>query len=96
MQAELPGEYPEVVVGYVVGSSNFGGVAFPFVRENLTNGRNSGLVTVEPTSCPTLTIGQFTHDFCNTVGNDPDDEDVYLRTLVRVAWNPRWEPALLR
>ena len=54
-QMELAGEYPDVVVGCVGGGSNFGGVAFPFIRENLKNGKNTRIVAVEPASCPTLT-----------------------------------------
>ena len=35
----VAGEYPDVVVGCVGGGSNFGGVAFPFIRENLKSGK---------------------------------------------------------
>jgi tryptophan synthase beta chain len=70
-QMELAGEYPDVVVGCVGGGSNFGGVAFPFVRENLVNGRNTRIVAVEPASCPTLTKGRFTYDFGDTAGTTP-------------------------
>ncbi len=38
-QMELAGEYPDVVVGCAGGGSNFGGVAFPFLRENLKGGK---------------------------------------------------------
>ncbi len=34
-QMEMAGEYPDVVIGCVGGGSNFAGIAFPFVRENL-------------------------------------------------------------
>lgn len=71
MQVELTGEYPDVVIGCVGGGSNFGGVAFPFVRENLTNGRNTRIVAVEPASCPTLTKGRFTYDSGYTAGTTP-------------------------
>ena len=70
-QMEHAGEYPDVVVGCVGGGSNFGGVAFPFVRENLVNGRNTRIVAVEPASCPTLTKGRFTYDFGDTAGTTP-------------------------
>ncbi|MGB3683904.1 MAG: TrpB-like pyridoxal phosphate-dependent enzyme [Rubrobacteraceae bacterium] len=70
-QMELAGEYPDVVVGCAGGGSNFGGVAFPFLRENLVNGRNTRFVAVEPTSCPTLTKGSFTYDFGDTAGMTP-------------------------
>ncbi len=70
-QMELAGEYPDIVVGCAGGGSNFGGVAFPFLRENLVNGRNTRFVAVEPASCPTLTKGSFTYDFGDTAGMTP-------------------------
>ena len=70
-QMELAGEYPDVVVGCVGGGSNFGGAAFPFVRENLVNGRGTRILAVEPSSCPTLTKGRYTYDFGDTAGTTP-------------------------
>ncbi|MDX6381506.1 MAG: tryptophan synthase beta chain [Rubrobacteraceae bacterium] len=70
-QMELAGEYPEVVVGCVGGGSNFGGAAFPFIRENLVNGRGTRIVAVEPSSCPTLTKGRYVYDFGDTAGTTP-------------------------
>jgi tryptophan synthase beta chain len=68
---ELAGEYPDVVVGCVGGGSNFGGVAFPFIRENLKNGKSTRIIAVEPASCPTLTKGRYTYDFGDTAGTTP-------------------------
>ncbi len=34
-QMDMAGEYPDVVIGCVGGGSNFAGIAFPFLRENL-------------------------------------------------------------
>jgi tryptophan synthase beta chain len=70
-QMELAGEYPDVVVGCAGGGSNFGGVAFPFLGENLKNGRKTRLLAVEPASCPTFTKGRFTYDFGDTAGLTP-------------------------
>src|ERR687894_403887 len=70
-QMELAGEYPDVVVGCVGGGSNFGGVAFPFIRENLVNERETRIVAVEPSSCPTLTKGRYVYDFGDTAGTTP-------------------------
>ncbi|WP_119065997.1 TrpB-like pyridoxal phosphate-dependent enzyme [Rubrobacter indicoceani] len=70
-QFEMAGEYPDIVVGCAGGGSNFGGVAFPFLRENLANGRNTRLIAVEPSSCPTLTKGRFTYDFGDAAGMTP-------------------------
>jgi tryptophan synthase beta chain len=68
---ELAGEYPDVVVGCVGGGSNFGGMAFPFIRENLVNERETRIVAVEPSSCPTLTKGRYVYDFGDTAGTTP-------------------------
>lgn len=62
---------PDVVLGCVGGGSNFGGLAFPFLRENLTNGASTRIVAVEPTSCPALTRGEFRYDFGDTAGMTP-------------------------
>jgi len=70
-QMELAGDYPDVIVGCVGGGSNFGGVAFPFIRENLVNGRETRIVAVEPSSCPTLTKGRYVYDFGDTAGTTP-------------------------
>ncbi|MGI8649084.1 MAG: TrpB-like pyridoxal phosphate-dependent enzyme [Rubrobacter sp.] len=70
-QLEMAGEYPDVVVGCAGGGSNFGGIAFPFLRENLTNGKDTHLIAVEPSSCPTLTKGRFTYDFGDAAGMTP-------------------------
>ena len=70
-QMELAGEYPDMVVGCVGGGSNFAGAAFPFVRENLINGRGTRILAVEPASCPTLTKGRYTYDFGDTAGTTP-------------------------
>ena len=62
-QMDLANEYPDVVIGCVGGGSNFGGIAYPFLRENLTNGRKTRLVAVEPTAAPSLTRGVYAFDY---------------------------------
>ncbi|MCC6261302.1 MAG: TrpB-like pyridoxal phosphate-dependent enzyme, partial [Anaerolineales bacterium] len=56
-QMDLAGEYPDVVIGCAGGGSNFAGIAFPFLRENLKNGQRTRLLAVEPTATPSLTKG---------------------------------------
>src|SRR5512140_1119914 len=51
-------DYPDVVIGCFGGGSNFSGIAFPFLRENLTKGKKTRLLTVEPSSCPKLSKGK--------------------------------------
>jgi tryptophan synthase beta chain len=70
-QLELAGEYPDVVVGCVGGGSNFAGIAYPFIRANLRDGRTTRFVAAEPTACPTLTRGAYRYDFGDTVGLTP-------------------------
>ena len=69
-QLELVGAFPDVVIGCVGGGSNFGGLAFPFVREKIA-GREIDIVAAEPTACPTLTRGPFAYDFGDTAGLTP-------------------------
>jgi len=56
-------DYPDVVIGCCGGGSNFGGLAFPFLHENIREGKKTRLIAVEPSACPTLTKGTFTYDF---------------------------------
>ncbi|NOZ25667.1 MAG: TrpB-like pyridoxal phosphate-dependent enzyme [Nitrospirae bacterium] len=69
-QFELAGDYPDVIVGCCGGGSNLAGVSFPFLRDKI-NGRELRVVAVEPTSCPTLTKGEFRYDFGDTAGLTP-------------------------
>jgi tryptophan synthase beta chain len=64
-------DYPDVVLGCFGGGSNFSGIAFPFLRENLLNGKKTRLVTIEPASCPKLTKGKFMYDFGDQSGMTP-------------------------
>ncbi len=62
-QFALVEDYPDVVIGCCGGGSNFGGIAFPFLREKIQRDRATRLIAVEPSACPTLTRGVFTYDF---------------------------------
>lgn len=70
-QMEMAGEYPDVVIACVGGGSNFGGMALPFVHQNLTAGKKTRIVAVEPTSCPTLTKGLYAYDYGDVAGMAP-------------------------
>jgi len=41
-QMEMAGDYPDVVIGCAGGGSNFSGIAFPFIGEQLRGGKRSG------------------------------------------------------
>ncbi len=70
-QMDMAGEYPDVVIGCVGGGSNFAGIAFPFLRENLKNGQRTRLVAVEPTATPSLTKGVYAFDYGDTAQMAP-------------------------
>lgn len=65
------GEQPDVLVGCTGGGSNFGGLAFPFLREKMAGKLNPTIRCVEPAACPTLTKGIYTYDFGDTAGMTP-------------------------
>ena len=70
-QIELAGEYPDVVIGCVGGGSNFAGVAFPFIREKLREGKDRGSSPPSPRHAPASTQGVYAYDFGDTVGMTP-------------------------
>ncbi|SMO79405.1 TrpB-like pyridoxal phosphate-dependent enzyme [Fodinibius sediminis] len=70
-QLEYAGDYPDVVVAPLGGGSNFAGISFPFLKNNLREGKNTRFVAVEPASCPKLTKGEFMYDFGDSAGYTP-------------------------
>jgi len=71
-QFELAGDYPDIIIGCCGGGSNLGGVSFPFLYDKIKgNKKDVRIIAVEPTSCPTLTKGEFRYDFGDTAGLTP-------------------------
>jgi tryptophan synthase beta chain len=70
-QMEMAGEYPDIVIGCVGGGSNFAGFAYPFIQKNLTEGKKTQVIAVEPASCPSLTKGRYTFDYGDTAAMAP-------------------------
>ena len=70
-QMEMAGDYPDVVIGCFGGGSNFCGITFPFMRDNLTQGYKTRFIAAEPEACPKLTQGRFEYDFGDTEGFTP-------------------------
>lgn len=70
-QMDMAGEYPHVVIGCVGGGSNFAGLAFPFLRLNLLEGKKTRIVAVEPAATPSLTKGVYTFDYGDTARMAP-------------------------
>ncbi|MDZ7676196.1 MAG: TrpB-like pyridoxal phosphate-dependent enzyme [Acidimicrobiales bacterium] len=71
LQLGKVGETPDVLVGCTGGGSNFGGLAFPFLREKWAGRMDPTIRCVEPAACPTLTKGEFRYDFGDTAGMTP-------------------------
>jgi tryptophan synthase beta chain len=72
------GVEPDIIIGCVGGGSNFAGLAFPFVRRNLREGRRTRFIAVEPDACPSLTGGELRYDHGDSVGLTPL---LYMYTL---------------
>lgn len=71
LQMTLADDTPDVIVGCTGGGSNFGGLAFPFLREAWAGGRTLRAVAAEPESCPSLTEGRLDYDFGDTAATTP-------------------------
>ncbi|MEY4311352.1 MAG: hypothetical protein RLZZ571_122 [Actinomycetota bacterium] len=71
LQLAKAGETPDLIVGCTGGGSNFGGLAFPFLREKMAGKMNPRILAVEPASCPSLTRGVYAYDFGDTAGMTP-------------------------
>ncbi len=70
-QMALAGEYPDMIIACFGGGSNFGGIAFPFMRHTILEGKKTRYIAAEPASCPKLTRGQFQYDFGDEAGYTP-------------------------
>ncbi len=71
-QLALFGEkLPDYLFACAGGGSNLGGIAFPFLRENL-DGRGATVITAcEPQAAPSLTQGEYRYDHGDTSGYTP-------------------------
>ncbi|MEE0740949.1 MAG: TrpB-like pyridoxal phosphate-dependent enzyme [Emergencia sp.] len=57
---------PDIIIGCAGGGSNLGGLIAPFMGEKLRGEKGYRFIAVEPASCPSLTRGKYTYDFCDT------------------------------
>jgi tryptophan synthase beta chain len=64
-QLKLAGDYPDVVIGCHGGGSNFAGISFPFLADKAA-GKQVRILAIEPSSCPTLTKGEYAFDYGDT------------------------------
>jgi tryptophan synthase beta chain len=70
-QLELAGDAPDMIIGCTGGGSNFAGIAWPFLGQQLRGGRKIEFIAVEPSACPTLTRGPLAYDFGDTAHLTP-------------------------
>lgn len=66
LQLEQAGDAPDLVIGCTGGGSNFAGIAFPFIGQQLRGGPAVRVIAVEPSACPSLTKGRYAYDFGDT------------------------------
>jgi tryptophan synthase beta chain len=65
-QLEMAGDDPDVIVSCTGGGSNFAGIVFPFLGQQLRGGKKRRIVAIEPAACPSLTRGKYAYDFGDT------------------------------
>ena len=70
-QMALAGEYPDIVIACFGGGSNFSGIAYPFMRHNISGEKKTRFIAAEPAACPKLTRGKFEYDFGDEAGLTP-------------------------
>ena len=70
-QLEIAEEEPDVMVACVGGGSNFSGALFPFIKDKIDGNSETQFISVEPSTCPTLTKGAYDYDFGDTNGFTP-------------------------
>jgi tryptophan synthase beta chain len=70
-QMEIAGEAPDIMIGCCGGGSNFAGLIFPFLADQLAGGKKIRFIGVEPKSCPSLTKGEYRYDFGDMSGKTP-------------------------
>jgi len=71
LQMEMAGDDPDVIVGCTGGGSNFSGLVFPFLGQQLRGGKKRRIIAVEPAACPSLTRGKYAYDFGDTAHLTP-------------------------
>ncbi len=59
------------MIGCTGGGSNFAGFTFPFIHKNLTEGKQTQVIAVEPAASPSLTKGIYTFDYGDTAQMAP-------------------------
>ncbi len=69
-QLEALGVRPDVLIGCVGGGSNFGGLILPFIEDRM-RGDGPEMISAEPTSCPSITKGEYRYDYGDAAEQTP-------------------------
>jgi tryptophan synthase beta chain len=72
-QMMLADDYPDVIFGCIGGGSSFSGLFWPFYYDKVSGKapKDTRLVAVEPTACPSITKGKYTYDHGDTARLTP-------------------------
>jgi tryptophan synthase beta chain len=70
-QMEMAGERPDILVACTGGGSNFAGLTFPFIGQQLRGEAAYRVIAAEPEASPSLTRGVYTYDFGDTARLTP-------------------------
>jgi tryptophan synthase beta chain len=65
-QMAIAGASPDIIVACTGGGSNFAGLTFPFIGQQLRGGKKVRVIAAEPAACPSLTRGKYAYDFGDT------------------------------
>jgi tryptophan synthase beta chain len=79
------GEEADIVIGSLGAGSNFGGMAFPFLRDRLRGTSKVRCIAVEPSACPKLTRGTYCYDYTDGSGVTPLQKMYTLGSRFRTA-----------
>ncbi len=61
-QFEMAEDYPDVVISCLGGGSNFGGLAIPFARDSIKDGKDTKFIAAQSEAAPNLE-GEYRYDF---------------------------------
>ena len=70
-QLEIAEEEPDILIACAGGGSNLAGSQFPFIKDKIDGNSDTQFIAVEPSSCPTLTKGDYDYDFGDINGFTP-------------------------
>ena len=95
-QMAMAGAAPDIIVACTGGGSNFAGLTFPFIGQQLRGGKKVKVIAAEPAACPSLTRGKYAYDFGDTSHMTPLVKMHTLGLHLHATRLPRWWSALPR